>query len=75
MTMARKTSLESGEIITRAAKKDDQHISAPAGALFTLFMVLGVLGALLMDSRVADGLDRCICPAHDRPGNLFPVRA
>jgi len=47
--------LESGEIITRAAKKDDQHISAPAGALFTLFMVLGVLGALLMDSRVADG--------------------
>ncbi|MEW5827324.1 MAG: slipin family protein [Chloroflexota bacterium] len=45
------------EITTQAAKakKDDQHISAIAGALFGFILVITVLGAILMDGRVADG--------------------
>ncbi len=45
------------EITTQAAKakKDDQHISAIAGALFGFILVITALGAILMDGRVADG--------------------
>jgi regulator of protease activity HflC (stomatin/prohibitin superfamily) len=35
--------------------KIDQHISPIAGALFGVFLVIGILGAILMDSRVGDG--------------------
>ena len=35
--------------------KIDQHIPPIAGALFSVFLVAGVLGALLMDGRLGDG--------------------
>lgn len=35
--------------------KIDQHISPIAGALFGVFLVIGTLGAILMDGRVGDG--------------------
>ncbi|MBI5296870.1 MAG: slipin family protein [Chloroflexi bacterium] len=35
--------------------KIDQHISPIAGALFGVFLVVGTLGAILMDGRVGDG--------------------
>jgi regulator of protease activity HflC (stomatin/prohibitin superfamily) len=34
--------------------KDDQHISGIAGTIFGIFIVITILGAILMDSRVAD---------------------
>jgi regulator of protease activity HflC (stomatin/prohibitin superfamily) len=34
--------------------KDDQHISGIAGTIFGIFMVITILGAILMDTRVAD---------------------
>jgi regulator of protease activity HflC (stomatin/prohibitin superfamily) len=45
------------EITTQAAKakKDDQHISAIAGALFGFILMIAVLGVIPMDGRVADG--------------------
>ncbi len=39
---------------TVKSKKDDQHLSAIAGALFGFILVIAVLGAILMDGRVAD---------------------
>ena len=44
------------EITTQAAKakKDDQHLSAIAGALFGFVLVITVLGVILMAGRVAD---------------------
>jgi len=35
--------------------KIDQHIPPIAGALFSVFLVAGVLGAILMDGKVGDG--------------------
>ena len=35
--------------------KIDQHIPPIAGALFTVFLVAGVLGAILMDGKLGDG--------------------
>jgi hypothetical protein len=37
-------------------RKPNQHIAPVAGALFAVFIGLGALGAILMDSRVSDGL-------------------
>jgi len=38
----------------KKAQQAEQHISAIAGAIFGILMVLTVLGAVLMDSRAAD---------------------
>lgn len=38
------------------AAKIDQHISPIAAALFGIFLIAGTLGAILMDSKVGDGL-------------------
>jgi regulator of protease activity HflC (stomatin/prohibitin superfamily) len=38
----------------KKAQQAEQHISAIAGAIFCILMVLTVLGAVLMDSRAAD---------------------
>lgn len=40
--------------IQRKQKKDDQHISGIAGTIFGIFLIAAVLGAFLMDGRVAD---------------------
>ncbi len=36
------------------AQKDDQHISPIAGLLFGIFMILGVVGAIIGDGRFSD---------------------
>ncbi|HLO15946.1 MAG TPA: slipin family protein [Anaerolineales bacterium] len=41
-------------IIQKKQGKDDQHISAIAGTIFAIFLVLTVLGAVRMDGHVAD---------------------
>jgi len=41
-------------IAQKKQRKDDQHISGIAGTIFGIFLVAAVLGALLMDGRVAD---------------------
>jgi len=46
-----------------AAPKNDPHIPGIAGAIFALFLIATVIGALLMDGRVADiwiGLYVCL---------------
>jgi len=40
--------------IQKKQKRDDQHISGPAGTVFGIILILTVLGALWMDSRVPD---------------------
>ena len=40
----------------RIAKKDDQHISPIAGALFGVFLVIAILGAIFGDGRYPDVL-------------------
>jgi regulator of protease activity HflC (stomatin/prohibitin superfamily) len=41
-------------IIQKKTPKDDLHISSVAGTLFAILLAAAVLGALLMDGRVAD---------------------
>jgi regulator of protease activity HflC (stomatin/prohibitin superfamily) len=41
-------------IIQKKQGKDDQHISGIAGTIFGVLLTVAVLGALLMDGRVAD---------------------
>jgi regulator of protease activity HflC (stomatin/prohibitin superfamily) len=41
-------------IVQKKQGKDDQHISGIAGTIFGIFLVITILGALLMDGRVAD---------------------
>ncbi len=38
----------------RIAKKDDQHISPIAGALFGVFLIIAIFGAIFGDSRYPD---------------------
>ncbi len=40
----------------RNAKKDEQHISPIAGALFGMFLVIAILGAIMGDGRISEGL-------------------
>jgi len=41
-------------VIQKKQGKDDQHISGVAGTIFAVIIVATILGALLMDGRVAD---------------------
>jgi regulator of protease activity HflC (stomatin/prohibitin superfamily) len=41
-------------VIQKKQGKDDQHISGVAGTIFGVFLVITILGAILMDGRVAD---------------------
>jgi regulator of protease activity HflC (stomatin/prohibitin superfamily) len=41
-------------VLQKKQAKDDQHISGVAGTIFGIFIVITILGALLMDSRIAD---------------------
>ena len=41
-------------LIQRKQSKDDQHISGIAGTIFGILLVITVLGAVLMDGRIAD---------------------
>lgn len=41
-------------VVQKKLKKDDQHISGIAGTIFGIFLIAAVLGAFLMDGRVAD---------------------
>jgi len=41
-------------VTQKKQRKDDQHISAIGATIFGVFLVLGILGALLMDGRIAD---------------------
>jgi len=40
--------------VQKKPKKDDQHISGVAAAMFGIFLILAVLGALWMNGRVPD---------------------
>jgi regulator of protease activity HflC (stomatin/prohibitin superfamily) len=40
--------------IFKKQEKDDQHISGIAGTIFGIFLIAAILGALLMDGRVAE---------------------
>ena len=40
-------------VIQRKQVKDDQHISAIAGTIFGIFIAITILGAILMDGRIA----------------------
>jgi hypothetical protein len=40
----------------RIAKKDDQHISPIAGALFSMFLIIAIMGAIFGDGRYPDML-------------------
>jgi len=41
-------------LTSKKKSKEDMHISAIAGTLFAILLVVAVIGALLMDGRVAD---------------------
>jgi len=38
----------------KGAKKDDQHIAPVAGALFSVFLIISILGAIMGDGRYPD---------------------
>ncbi len=40
----------------RNIKKDEQHISPIAGALFGVFLVIAIIGAVMGDGRISEGL-------------------
>jgi regulator of protease activity HflC (stomatin/prohibitin superfamily) len=40
----------------KAAKKDDQHIAPVAGALFGVFLIIAILGAIMGDGRYTDAM-------------------
>jgi regulator of protease activity HflC (stomatin/prohibitin superfamily) len=41
-------------VLQRKSERDNQHISAVAGTVFSIFVALTILGAVLMDGRVPD---------------------
>ncbi len=43
-------------IVQRKSGRDDQHISAVAGTIFAIFIVLTILGAVLLEGRAPDAL-------------------
>ncbi len=51
-----KTNLIQSAIERKKARQAEQHISAIAGALFGVFIIISALGAIFMDGHVSDAL-------------------